>query len=193
MSKQRRVYGARVKDHGPNPKWGGDWHRIKTLTNPRGEWSTKKGAQQALDTALEQDESLTGHVFTYKVDAKPKTELIKVDDWLYGNVVSVMSVPGAYRTSYADTLRKAALAASRYGHRVYVSSSFRTLEEQRKAYALYLAGGPLAAKPGTSLHEKGLAIDVPNLRSNKALLKEFRKVGLIDDVPSEKWHASNRT
>lgn len=36
---------------------------------------------------------------------------------------------------------------------------FRTYAEQQAAYADYLAGGNLAAKPGTSWHEFGLAVD----------------------------------
>jgi D-alanyl-D-alanine dipeptidase len=42
----------------------------------------------------------------------------------------------------------------------FVTYGFRTREEQAALYAKYLAGGPLAAPPGHSAHEAGLAVDV---------------------------------
>ena len=42
-----------------------------------------------------------------------------------------------------------------------VTSGFRTPEQQKRLYADYIAGrGPLAAKPGTSMHEHGQAVDI---------------------------------
>jgi hypothetical protein len=42
-----------------------------------------------------------------------------------------------------------------------VTSGLRTIDEQRKLYEKYRSGtGPLAARPGTSDHEPGLAIDI---------------------------------
>ena len=37
---------------------------------------------------------------------------------------------------------------------------FRTLAEQAELYKIHLAGGPLAAPPGKSAHNFGLAVDV---------------------------------
>lgn len=37
---------------------------------------------------------------------------------------------------------------------------FRTLAEQEKLYKIHLEGGPLAAPPGKSAHNFGLAVDV---------------------------------
>lgn len=42
----------------------------------------------------------------------------------------------------------------------FVTYGFRTREEQAALYATYLKGGPLAAPPGSSAHEFGLAVDV---------------------------------
>lgn len=192
MSK-KRVYAARVKDTGSDPRWDGAWHRIKTNQNTRGEWSMRKGAQAALAIALKQDADLIGHVFTYKIDKAeaPTLETVKIDEWLTGSVVPVMDVPKKYRVQYQDTLRRVALAGARIGEKVPISSSFRTYAEQVKAYNKYLNGGPLAAKPGTSAHEKGLAVDSPNARLNKKLMKQLRKLSVHDDVPSEKWHLTN--
>lgn len=54
-----------------------------------------------------------------------------------------------------------ALAFARgHGWHGAVSSGFRTFAQQSVLYQRYLAGGPLAARPGTSSHERGQAVDV---------------------------------
>lgn len=45
-------------------------------------------------------------------------------------------------------------------HHWTVTSGYRSLAEQRVLRAKYEAGGPLAARPGASAHNYGLAIDV---------------------------------
>lgn len=42
----------------------------------------------------------------------------------------------------------------------YVTAGLRSREQQQALYRRHLAGGPLAAAPGKSAHEWGLAIDV---------------------------------
>ena len=46
-----------------------------------------------------------------------------------------------------------------------VTSGFRSYAQQAALYARYLGGGPLAAKPGTSSHERGQAVDVSDYGS----------------------------
>lgn len=187
----RRVYAARVKDQGTNPKWGGDWHRIVTRTNPLGEWSTRRGAQAALDAAKRNDHDLAGHTFTYVVDVPLTLETVRIDDWVIGDVVPISVVPEEFRANYKDTLKRVALAGYRAKQKVFLSDSFRAREVQEQRWATYLAGGALAARPGTSPHEKGDAVDIPNGRANKPLANELRKLGMIDDVPVEGWHFTN--
>ena len=51
--------------------------------------------------------------------------------------------------------------AAKQGVNLTLTSSYRSREKQEYLYNLYLQGkGNLAARPGSSLHEKGLAIDV---------------------------------
>lgn len=50
--------------------------------------------------------------------------------------------------------------AKRWGSGLTVNSGGRTYAEQVEAYRKYQNGGPLAAKPGTSLHESGIAVDI---------------------------------
>lgn len=67
-----------------------------------------------------------------------------------------------------------------------VTSSFRTRAEQEYLYQLFLSGkGNLAAKPGTSKHEFGLAIDARGTVDWEAAMTAngFRRT-----VSSEPWH-----
>lgn len=187
-------YIARVRDlEGNHPVHGGDWFRVVTQDNPRGEFGTRAWAQDILERAIANYRygGLAGHTDDVQVNIDTPLDKVVINDWLYGNVVPIADVPYRYRAVYRDTLRRAALAAQRYGHRVYVSSSFRFYADQVRAWNRYLAGGPLAARPGTSDHEFGLALDIPNARNTPELIRELRKLNMIDDVPSEIWHVAN--
>lgn len=49
----------------------------------------------------------------------------------------------------------------------YVTQGFRSSVYQQALYEKYLQGGPLAAPPGHSAHEVGLAVDVTLVRDGK--------------------------
>lgn len=69
----------------------------------------------------------------------------------------------------------------------WVASAFRTYAQQQALYRSYLNGGTLAAVPGTSMHEKGLAVDVDH--SDYGLLaRHAAQCGLIRPVKGEAWH-----
>ena len=73
------------------------------------------------------------------------------------------------------------------GGRVTISSGFRTRAEQEALYAKYRSGqGNLAAKPGTSMHEHGGAVDFGGDLGLAAQLA--RKYGLVNSVDGEPWH-----
>lgn len=62
-----------------------------------------------------------------------------------------------------------------------VTSAERSTAKQRELYARYLAGqGPLAAKPGTSYHERGQALDIAkgNGITLAAIVKAFNDAGV---------------
>jgi hypothetical protein len=94
-----------------------------------------------------------------------------------------------YRTAEAYVRMKA--AASRAGVYLQIVSGWRTMEKQRELYQLYLSGrGNLAARPGYSNHQSGLALDLntsaPGVMSwlnNNGSAYGFRRT-----VPSEIWH-----
>ena len=61
----------------------------------------------------------------------------------------------------AQAFFKMAAAARQSGVLLQVTSGFRTIQQQRELYALYLSGrGPLAARPGSSNHQSGHALDL---------------------------------
>jgi hypothetical protein len=69
----------------------------------------------------------------------------------------------------------------------WVASAFRTRAQQQALYDNYLRGGTLAAVPGTSMHEKGLAVDVDHANYS-ALNKAAKQCGLVQPVRGEAWH-----
>jgi len=97
-------------------------------------------------------------------------------------------------------------AASQDGVLIKIASGFRTIQRQEYFYSCYINkncnNGNLAAKPGTSNHGKGIALDLntdcgsqtgpkPNCGSSKVyqwLLKNANKYGFTRTVQSEPWH-----
>jgi hypothetical protein len=83
---------------------------------------------------------------------------------------------------------------------LFLRSAFRSRAEQEALYAKYLAGGPLAARPGTSLHELGLAVDVGIPGVNADADGDWRspyeeqvnaigaRHGLFSPIDREDWH-----
>lgn len=138
---------------------------------------------------------------------EPTVANIKVDLYLTGGIVPVRKVPKKHRKAYRDTIARFALAAHRAGYgpggkkgKRHVNSSYRFHEEQVRLFEQNMIspgvpkpGHALTAVPGTSPHEKGIGLDVPDVREEKALIREARNLGLKDDVPSEKWHLTNHS
>lgn len=187
--KQVTRYVGRVRDTGAKPMHGGKAFRVRTNANTAGQFATRKWAEDAIAAALRNDRSLERvGVDTEKItiDVEPKWQ-----DHLRGDVVNPSSVPMQWRANYVDSLDRLTAAAIEYGEPIYVNESFRTRKQQEHFWAIYKAGGALAARPGTSDHERGLSFDIPNARSNKRLIKILRKRGLRDDVASEGWHVTN--
>jgi hypothetical protein len=70
-----------------------------------------------------------------------------------------------------------------------VTSGYRSYAEQKALYERYLHGGPLAAKPGTSSHERGAAVDVTDygafgriMRHAPAFERLYNRLGRADPV-----------
>ena len=82
-------------------------------------------------------------------------------------------------------------AAKRDGVNLEIRSAHRSRHEQEVLYQKYLNGtGNLAAKPGTSNHESGQAIDFGNTPgAYDWLAKNAGRFGL-KNLPGEPWHYS---
>lgn len=75
------------------------------------------------------------------------------------------------------------------GGKYSVVSGLRTRAEQERLYAAYLNGtGNLAARPGTSRHESGLAADLSPSNARDVNGGLARRFGLWFPVPGEAWH-----
>lgn len=82
-------------------------------------------------------------------------------------------------------------AAARDGVSLQITSGMRTRAEQQRLYDLYKAGkGNIAARPGTSNHEKGEAIDFANSPGAWAWLKKNAPRFGFHNFPPEPWHYS---
>jgi peptidoglycan hydrolase-like protein with peptidoglycan-binding domain len=98
------------------------------------------------------------------------------------------------RTDAARSFLKMQAAAKRAGVSLSATSGFRTMAEQKRLYALWLAGkGNLAARPGFSNHQGGIAMDVGGVggfstRAYSWLSHNAKKFGFVNDVPGEFWH-----
>lgn len=96
-----------------------------------------------------------------------------------------------YRTAAAYLRMKA--AARRAGVGLYIVSGFRTMERQRELYNCWVRRVPgcnLAARPGYSNHQSGLALDLNTSSGGvyRWLTAHGREYGFRRTVPSEAWH-----
>ena len=106
---------------------------------------------------------------------------------------SVMTVQPGVETEGINPALKQRLGAmaSEYqqktGKKMILTSGFRDSKKQAELFAKI--GRPNAAPPGTSLHEKGLAIDMNSADANQAVaLGLFDKYGFKRPVKGEAWH-----
>ena len=70
-------------------------------------------------------------------------------------------------------------------------SGYRTNEQQEELFRLFRRGrGPLAARPGTSNHQSGHALDLDMSLpgATRWLKRHARQFGFKRTVPSERWH-----
>lgn len=79
-------------------------------------------------------------------------------------------------------------AARASGISLVLNSGFRTMDQQRYLYDLYRRGvGNLAAYPGFSNHQSGIALDL-GTAANSWLISHAASFGFRRTVPSEDWH-----
>ena len=93
-------------------------------------------------------------------------------------------------SSAADAFVQMKKFAQTQGVNISLTSAYRDSKKQAELYALYKAGkGPLAAPPGKSMHEKGLAIDVAQGPALGWMYKNSSRFGWkFINIPGENWH-----
>jgi D-alanyl-D-alanine carboxypeptidase len=96
-------------------------------------------------------------------------------------------------TMVAPAMRSLAQARQQLGLPIFgnVVSSYRTREQQQRLWQAYQNGtGNMAAKPGTSNHETGHAVDIASsfLSAHPDLRSWLLQHGWTNDVPGEPWH-----
>ncbi len=115
----------------------------------------------------------------YRRGRRTSIEVVTLDD---GHPVEIRT---------ARAYRSMAAAARANGVTLHIVSGFRSMAHQRELYAAYLAGrGNLAARPGFSNHQSGLALDL-NTQSPgvyRWLRLNANGFGFCRTVPSELWH-----
>lgn len=73
------------------------------------------------------------------------------------------------------------------GKKLNFNSAFRSMEEQEELYRTKPKG--MAGKPGSSLHNFGLAVDIPSVQTNELdSLGLLKKYGFTRPIANEKWH-----
>lgn len=97
------------------------------------------------------------------------------------------------RRDAAEAFIKMQLAASSAGARLTVTSAFRTFEQQQQLFNAHQEGtGSLAAAPGFSNHQAGIAVDIETAIGRNAafewLTENAATYGFRRTVASEPWH-----
>ncbi len=106
-----------------------------------------------------------------------------------GSTVQRMGKPiGAHIAKQFDAM---VAAAKKDGVNITITSGFRSRAEQERLYAAYKNGtGNLAAKPGTSNHESGDALDLGPPSAYAWLKQNAGQFGFKNKIASEPWHWS---
>ncbi|MBI3181895.1 MAG: peptidoglycan-binding protein [Myxococcales bacterium] len=109
--------------------------------------------------------------------------------------ITVKPIPNGQkmRSDAADAYNRMYQAALRDGVRLTPVSGFRTMAQQQYLYNLYRSGrGNLAARPGYSNHQGGIAADISVGSTSSAayrwLAAHAAAYGFRRTVPSEPWH-----
>jgi hypothetical protein len=102
-------------------------------------------------------------------------------------VIHVGGKPVSKPTGHAFLKMQAAAHAA--GVRLSLTSGFRTMAEQRRLYNCYIKrscnNGNIAARPGYSHHQNGLALDVS---TSAWLTRNAARFGFVRTVRKEPWH-----
>lgn len=144
-----------------------------------------------------------GNVISSKGGSVPTGEIVEAklgQDRVEGDKITYKAPVVKGQQVMIDALQKAdAEYFAATGEHIKINESYRSTAEQaaiRKQFgytsdgqASGEGGRPMAAAPGKSFHQTGLAIDIPEDVARKAE-QYLRKYGLVNDVPNDYGHFS---
>ena len=109
--------------------------------------------------------------------------------------ITLAAIPNGkeMRSDAAAAYNRMYAAAKSAGITLKVNSGFRSMAEQQALYRAYQNGtGNLAAKPGYSNHQGGIAVDInvggTGTATYRWLANNAKNFGFVRTVPSEPWH-----
>ena len=146
------------------------------------------GAAAGEDAARSEARANRGRLVDYReidgdVQVKVKLGAATAEARARGSLPEGGSWAQGSSTGLAPAMRAAlARAAALLGRPVPITSGFRSMAEQRALWARRHTNPYPVAPPGTSMHGRGLAIDVP-LSFVPALLRVGRQAGLCQPYP----------
>ena len=101
-----------------------------------------------------------------------------------GKGINVTGLNGAFKSQFAHAIQE---YMQRTKRKVQINSAYRSIEEQAYLYRTKPKG--YAAKPGSSLHNFGFAVDINSSDANAMdSMGLLAKYGLERPLPHEKWH-----
>lgn len=126
--------------------------------------------------------AVASKVMGYVAGAAVELELLVIDD--RGHQL---------RVDAARAFIEMRARAAAEGVLLVVNSAFRSMASQETLYEMWLTGtGNLAAKPGWSNHQGGIAVDIESANGTNAafawLTRNAAAWGFHRTVPSEPWH-----
>ncbi|MET7426888.1 M15 family metallopeptidase [Dactylosporangium sp. NPDC005555] len=152
-------------------------HQLAAFAGPPAAPASSASSAASFATALESAGSLQGR---YENGRIPVTALAEV-----GSTGHRLAAPAA--TALTSLLK----AAQRDGVTIGITDSYRGYDEQvdlARRKGLYSQGG-LAAKPGTSDHGWGLAVDLDlDAKAQAWMRANGSRYGFTENTPREPWH-----
>ncbi len=160
-----------------------DW--LRSLLDP---YTNPSGGGQLVPTSYS---DFTGVTFNTPTQSSVTNPASDVQGQSYTGTGNLMTRNGV--TTVAPAMQSLLALRQQLGVPILgnIDSSYRTYAQQQALYNAYLNGtGNLAAKPGTSNHETGTAIDINSgfLASHPEVRSWLASHGWANDVGGEAWH-----
>jgi len=169
----------------------GGWRRVRPSYVRRKDKTVKEPAARRIARSL--------RARGIRAGVRPKAIPLWVE-WVTGDVDVPRGVPRKARKNFERVRDKLAVAAQIRQRRIEITSGVRSYAQQKELYETKPPG--MAARPGTSFHETGLAADCRDAASKESVgdntqwVKALTAAGLHCPLngeggrPLEPWHVT---